>query len=224
MADGERDMIPLESDQYKNDPVINHHIMQMIDADIFWYEKTFRAILVELQKIRNGETIAQADEELSKDEINHCDESHAMFDDQRLNKEEKTQQDDEVTKSVSVISKVQKNWPRKHFQINEYENYESAMMCWESLEDSKQERRKRKTIGRDEETNDDKGKQDAEMDNKEHIKSTVYTGNQLKISAEELKLGVDDDASTLTTQETLVNNLVYITNIQEEKQGTMIDA
>ena len=51
MADGERDMIPLESDQYKNDPVINQHIMQMIDTDIFWYGKTFRAILMELWKI-----------------------------------------------------------------------------------------------------------------------------------------------------------------------------
>ena len=37
-------------------------------------------------------------------------------------------------------------------------------------------------------------------------------------------MGVDDDASTLTTQETSVKNLVYITNIQEENQGTMIDA
>ena len=37
MADGERDMILLESDQYKNDLVINRHIMQMINADIFWY-------------------------------------------------------------------------------------------------------------------------------------------------------------------------------------------
>ena len=35
MADGERDMIPLESDQYKNDLVINQHIMQMIDTNIF---------------------------------------------------------------------------------------------------------------------------------------------------------------------------------------------
>ena len=51
MADREREMIPLESDQYKNDPVINQHIMQMIDTDIFWYRKTFRAILMELQKI-----------------------------------------------------------------------------------------------------------------------------------------------------------------------------
>ena len=34
-----RSMIPLESDQNKNDPVINQHIMQMIDADIFGTER-----------------------------------------------------------------------------------------------------------------------------------------------------------------------------------------
>ena len=66
MADRERDMIPLESDQYKNDPVINQHIMQMTDTDIFWYGKTFRAILMELRKIQNGESIAQSGKELSE--------------------------------------------------------------------------------------------------------------------------------------------------------------
>ena len=147
MADGERDMIPLESDQYKNDLVINQHIMQMIDADIFWYGKTFRAILMELRKIRNGETIAQSSKELSEHEIHHCGKSHATFDDQRLYKGEKTQQDDEVMKSVNVTSKAQRNWPRKCFQIDENKNYESAMMCWGSLEDSEQESKKRKTIG-----------------------------------------------------------------------------
>ena len=35
MANGEREMIPLELDQNKNDPVINQHIMQMINTDIF---------------------------------------------------------------------------------------------------------------------------------------------------------------------------------------------
>ena len=179
---------------------------------------------MELWKIRNGETIVQTSEELSEDEIHHCDESHATFNDQRLYKGEKTQPDNKVMKSVSVTSKVQKNWPRKRFQIDKNKNYESAMTCWESLEDSEQESRKRKTIGRDEEMNNDKEKQDGEMDNKEHIQSTVYTGNRLKIPVEELKLGVDDDTSTLTTQETLVKNLVYIMNIQEENQGTMIDA
>ena len=98
------------------------------------------------------------------------------------------------------------------------------MICWESLEDPEQENRKRKTIGQDKEMNNDKEKQDDEMDDEEHIQSTVYTGNWLKIPVEELKLGVDDDASTLATQETSVKNVVYITNIQEERQGIMINA
>ena len=34
MVDEGREMILLESDQYKNDPVINQHIMQMIDTNI----------------------------------------------------------------------------------------------------------------------------------------------------------------------------------------------
>ena len=59
MGDREREMIPLESDLYKNDSVINQHIMQTIDTDIFWYGKTFRAILMELRKIQNGESIAR---------------------------------------------------------------------------------------------------------------------------------------------------------------------
>ena len=37
-------------------------------------------------------------------------------------------------------------------------------------------------------------------------------------------MGVDDDALTVATQESSVKNLVYITNIQEERQGIMKDA
>ena len=131
MDNGERDMISLESDLFKKDPVITQHIMQMIDTDIFWYEKTFRGILMELRKIRNGKTITKASEEHSEKEmINPCNESHAMLNDLRLYKGEKTQQDYNDMTSVSVSSKAQKNWPRKCFQINENENCKSAMMCW----------------------------------------------------------------------------------------------
>ena len=87
MADRGREMIPLE---YKNDPVINQHIMQMINTDIFWYGKTFRVILMELQKIRNGVSIAKPSKELSLEETHYCDDSHTMFNDQRLYKGEKT--------------------------------------------------------------------------------------------------------------------------------------
>ena len=107
MADGKRELIPLELDPFKKDPVINQHIMQMIDTDIFWYQKTFRGILMELRKIRNGKMITQASEEHSEKEmINLCDESHAAFDDLRLYKGEKTQQDCDDMMSVSVSSKA----------------------------------------------------------------------------------------------------------------------
>ena len=51
MADEGREMIPLESDKYKSDLVVNQHIMQMIDTDIHWYKQTFREIIMELRKI-----------------------------------------------------------------------------------------------------------------------------------------------------------------------------
>ena len=78
--------------------------------------------------------------------------------------------------------------------------------------------------GQDGEMNDDKEKQTDKMDDETHIKHTLDTGNQLNIPVDELKLGADDDASTLTTQETSAKNLVYITNIPESKLGTMKSA
>ena len=213
-------MIPLESDQYKSDPVINQHIMQMIDTDIFWYGKTFRAILMELWKIRNGESTAKPGKELSEQETHYCDNSHVTFNDQRLYTGEKTQQDHKATESISDESKVQKDWPRKHFQMDKKEPYESAMVCWESLDNSKQASKKRKTHGQDAEMNDDKERQANEMDDRMHIKQTVDMGNQLNIPVDELKLGADNDTSMLTTQETLVKNSVYITNVPEGKLGT----
>ena len=148
MADGEREMIPLESDLFKNDPVINQHIMQMIDTDICWYEKTFRGILLELQKIQNEKKIAQTSEEHSEKEVIYpCDESHVMLNDPRQYKEVREQQDYDDTKSVSVSSEAQKNWPRKCFQINKNNSIESAMMCWENLEDSEQQEKSKKMIG-----------------------------------------------------------------------------
>ena len=123
MANRGREMIPLESDQYKIDPVINQHIMQMIDTDIFWYRKTFRAILMELWKIRNGESIAKTGEVLSEEETHYCNNSHTMFNDQRLYKGEKTQQDHKAMESISDESKAQKDWPRKCFQMDKKEPY-----------------------------------------------------------------------------------------------------
>ena len=75
-------------------------------------------------------------------------------------------------------------------------------MCWESLDDSEQASKKRKTHAQDEETNDKAN----ELEDKTHTKRTANMGNQLDIPVDNLKLGADDDVSTLTTQETSAKN------------------
>ena len=148
-------MIPLESDMYRSDPVVIQHTMQMIDTDIHWHEQTFREIIMELRKIRNGETPAKTSEETN----------------------------------------------------------ETAMMCWESLDDSEQASKKRKTHTQDNETS----RKANEMDEKTPTMPTCTTTmlKQLNKPVGELRLGADDDASTLATQENPAKKLVYITNMPE---------
>ena len=66
MAEEGREMIPLESDKRRSDLVIIQHTMQMINTDIHWDEQTFREIIMELWKIRNGETPTKTSEETNK--------------------------------------------------------------------------------------------------------------------------------------------------------------
>ena len=160
MMEEGREMIPLESNLHKSDLVINQHIMQMIDTNIFWYGETFKAILMELRKIRHGETA-----------MNTCE------------------------------------------TLDENETYESAMMCWESLDDSEPTSKKRKTLSQEEATNDQADK----IDDKPHTKHTANMGIGSLIPVNDLQLGADNDTSTLATQETLAKNLVYITNIPDRK-------
>ena len=155
MPDGGWDMIPLESDEYKSDPVVNQHTMQMIDTDIHWYEQTFREIITELRKIRNGETPTRTSKEPN----------------------------------------------------------ETAMMCWESLNDPEQATKKRKMHAQDDKINDN----DHETDDKTLMvpQHTTTMEKHLNIPVSELRLGADDDAATLATQDNPAKNLVYITNMPE---------
>ena len=155
MADEGRDLIPLESDMHRRDPVIIQHTMQMIDTDIHWYEQTFRDIIMALRKLLSGETPTKPSEETS----------------------------------------------------------ETAMMCWESLDESEQASKKRKTHTQDDATSGNAN----EMDDKTPTMPTHTTtmSKQLNKPAGELRLGADDDASTLATQENPPKKLVYITNMPE---------
>ena len=160
MADEGREMIPLESYKYKSDPVVIQHTMQMIDTDIYWHEQTFREIIMELRKIRNGETPMKTSEEAN----------------------------------------------------------ETAMMCWESFDDSEQASKKRKTHTQDDETSGKVNK----MDDKTPTMPTHTTtmAKHLNKPVGELRLGADNDALTLATQENPAKNLVYIMNMPEDTLET----
>ena len=155
MADEGRELIPLESDMHRRDSVIIQHTMQMIDTNIHWHEQTFREIIMDLRKIRNGETPTKTSEETN----------------------------------------------------------ETAMMCWEGHDESKQESKKQKTHTQDNETS---GKAN-EMDDKTPTMPTRTTTmlKQLNKPVRELRLGADNDALTLATQENPAKKLVYITNMPE---------
>ena len=141
MADEGRELIPLESNLHRSDPVIIQHTMQMIDTDIHWHEQTFRDIIMELRKLRSGET-------------------------------------------PTIPSK---------------ETSETAMMCWENLDESEQASKKQKMHTHDDETSGNAN----EMDDKTPTMPTHTTtmAKHLTKPVRELRLGADDDASTLATQE-----------------------
>ena len=90
---------------------------------------------------------------------------------------------------------------------------ESAMMCWESLDESEPTSKKRKTLCQEEATNDPSDK----IDDDPHTQRTANKGVDSIIPVNDLQLGADDDASTLATQDTLAKNLVYVTNIPDGK-------
>ena len=150
MANEGRELIPLQSDMHRCDPVVIQHTMHLIDTDIHWHEPTFRDIIMELRKLRNGKTPTKPNEETSK----------------------------------------------------------TAMMCWESLVESEQASKKQKMHTQDDVTSGNTN----EMDDKTPTMPahTTSMAKQLNKPVGELRLGADDDASTLATQENPPKNLVYI--------------
>ena len=122
----------------------------MIDTNIHWYEQTFRDIIMELRKLRSGETPTKSSEETSK----------------------------------------------------------TAMICWESLDESEQASKKRKTHTQDDATSGNANEMDDKMPTMPTHTTTM--SKQLNKPVRELRLGADtdNDASTLATQENPPKKLV----------------
>ena len=97
----------------------------------------------------------------------------------------------------------------------------SAMMCWESTRDYTEEephKEPEKVAKKPVE------KMEKQKHGEEHVKPILNTGNQQKISIEEFSWEKEDDGSTLETEETEQQEIVYITNLEDglQKDGTKL--
>ena len=147
--DGRMGVTPLELNLHKCDLVVISQIMQMIEVDNFWHQKTFDAVLTDLQ--------SRLDEQIhdQKDMSTHCtenieindemdgaevidlfSESKTKNDEQHKGKENSKQESRDKMKISTIIRKKGKNRPGEGKPTTENEENETAMMCLEVLKDS----------------------------------------------------------------------------------------
>ena len=124
-------------------------------------------------------------------------------------------------KTDTILRMKHKNRPQKSKTMMENIEYETAMMCWEALNDSPREE---PCVEPENEGEKLVKKTQKQKDAEEHVKPTLNTGNQLKLSIEEFSWETEDDGSTLDTQATEQQELVYIMNLKGvlQKDGTKL--
>ena len=133
-----------------------------------------------------------------KEVIDLCSESQTTTSEIYNGEESRKLESHDTEESKTITRLESKNRPEKDHQVDETEEIEVAMMCWENSAGS---------LGKEpyKETDDQEERADKEMqrlkDEEEHLNSTLHTGNQLKILIEELRWGMEDDTSMLDTQE-----------------------
>ena len=95
------------------------------------------------------------------------------------------------------------------------------MMCWESTESFMEKEHRKEPEKMANKLVETMEKQKHE---EEHVKPTLNTGNQLKISIEEFSWEGEGDGFTLGTEEPEQQEVVYITNLEDglRKDGTAL--
>ena len=95
------------------------------------------------------------------------------------------------------------------------DNFESAMMCWESTESFAEEELREEP---EKVANKLVKMTEKQKHEEEHLEPTLDTGNRLKISIEEFSWEKEGDGSTLGTEEPKQQEIVYIMNLEDGLQ------
>ena len=219
------DLIPLESNLHRYHPVIISQIINMIESDNFCHYQTFESVKSDLQNMWS-EGIQESENACmhctNDDENNNemdgievidlCSVSRCGNDTISEGKESAMQESQDKWKHDETNKMVAKLKTVRDESMTKKDNVESAMMCWESTESFMEKEHREepeKMVNKLVKTTE------KQIHEEEHVKPTLNTGNQLKISIEEFSWEREGDGSTLGTEEPEQQEVVYITNLED---------
>ena len=223
------DLIPLESNLHKFHPVIISQIINMIESDNFWHHKTFESVM---SNLRNMWTEGIRELENSRMYCTNNDENNNEMDGVEVIDLRSVSRSKNDTLSKGKESAKQESWDKsKHDGMDKMEaelktvesdsttkndKVESEMMCWEptsNLSEEKPHEESEKVMKKPVE------KTEKQKHGEEHVGPTLDTSSRLNISIEEFSWEREADTSTLETEETDQQEVVYITNLEDGLQN-----
>ena len=183
----QRDLTLLELNLHKYDPVIMSQIIQMIEADIFWHQKTFESVLTNLWKMwkegihelentsmyctKNGEI----DNEMDGVEVIYmCSVSQTKNDECCKGKESAKQEREDKKKTNSINRMKDRNRPIKSKPMTKNKEVETEIMCWEAVNDFSNNEPCKGSKNKEEKPIE---KIEKSKHEEEHVEPTLNTGN-----------------------------------------------
>ena len=228
------DLIPLEANLHKYDPVIISQIINMIETDNFWHCKTFESVMSDLRNmwtegIRELENTHMhcTNNDKNNNEMDGVEVIDLCSVNQSKNnvpvegKESAKQESQDKSKHDATDKMEAELKTIRSESMTKNEKVESTMMCWESMSNFTEEEphKEPEKVAKKPVEKMEKPKHE-----EEHVGPTLNTGTRLKNSIEEFSWEREDDGSTLETEEPEQQQVVYITNLENglRKDGTKL--
>ena len=222
------DLISLESNLHRYHPVIISQIINMIEADNFCHHQTFESVKRDLrnmwsegiQELENARSHCtnndENNNEMEENEvIDLCSVSRCENNSIPEGKESEMKESQDRSKHDKTDRKLDEFTTVRDNSMTKKDNAESAMMCWEPIENLEEEEPR---DGQEENSNMLVETTEKQKHEEEHVGPTLVTGNRLKTSIEEFSWEKEDDKSTFETEEPESGQLVYITNLENGLQ------
>ena len=222
------DLISLESNLHRYHLVIISQIINMIEADNFCHHQTFESVKRDLrnmwsegiQELENARSHCTNNDENNNEMeeievIDLCSVSRCDNNSIPEGKESEMQECQGRSKHDETDRKLDEFTTVRDDPTTKKGNVESAMMCWEPIENLEEEEPRN---GQEEKANMLVDTTEKQKHEEEHVGPTLARGNRLKISIEEFSWEKEDDESTFETEEPESGQLVYITNLENGLQ------